>query len=239
MNKVNLRIEKIFAHGAALQQNGRLRNTIYCNKSFIYILNQDHTVFLRFSLRDSETAFANPISFAANDYDSNSFFEKEGKIHFVQENEDYTRIKSCKTPQFTPKKIAKLFKTKKEGFKKTNEVAFKENLLSLLDESLSHIEFHSEGGELIITQRNIYSGSVLTIKKSEKKKGLGFSAGKLTDFEPIGLRTNDFLALFSFTDVVHFYFNDKNTVWFENKNKSMPFVGIISQCVYDELGQVE
>jgi hypothetical protein len=236
MNKVNLRIEKIFAHGAALQQNGRLRNTIYCNKNFVYILNQDHTVFLRFSLRDTEKAFANPISFAANDYDSNSFFEKDGKIHFVQENDDYTRIKSCKTPQFTPKKIAKLFKTKKESFKKTNEVVFKDNLLSLLDESLSHIEFHAEGGELVITQRNIYSGSVLDIKKNTKKGGL-VSSSKLTDFEPIGVRTNDFIALFSFTNVVHFYFNDKNLVWFENKDKAMPFVGMISQCVYDELGQ--
>ena len=237
MNQVNLRIEQIFAHAAALQQNGRLRNTVYCYKKFIYILNQDHTVFLRFTLRDTEMSFENPISFNANDYESKQFHEENGRILFIQEDEDYIRTKSCKTPQFSPKKINSMFiKKKKKEFKRSNEVVLKSSLLSKADDDLSHIEFHVEDGEFVIIQRNIYSGSLITIKKNNKKSGLMTSADKLKDFKPIGLRTNDFAALFSFAKVVNFYFNNDDMVWFESKDKKMPFIGMVSQCVYDELG---
>lgn len=237
MSEVNLRVQSIFDHAASLQQNGRLRNTIYCYKKFIYILNQDFTVFLRFPLRDTEVSFSHPVSFNANDYESKQFREEDGKIIFITEGEDYVRTKSCKTPQFSPKEIHKLFVgKKKEEFKRKGEIVLKDTLLAKTDDDLSHMEFSVEKGELVIRQRNIYSGSVISIRKNAQKSNLLESSSKLKNFKPIGLRTNDFMALFIFTKTLHFYFNNRDTVWVESKDKKMPFIGIISQCVYDELG---
>ena len=71
--KITDLVEQIFAHAVALDQSGGLRNTIYAIGSEIYILNYDHTVLLRFRLRRSEACFETPVSFRANDYDSNGF----------------------------------------------------------------------------------------------------------------------------------------------------------------------
>ncbi len=236
MKKADHRIEKIFAHAAALQQSGRLRNTIYGLKKSVYILNQDFTVLLRFPLRQSENPFDSPISFAANDYDSSIFAEKDGKICFVQEQGDFVREKSCRTPGQSPKEIKKMFKDLSNVGKKKDKATLNTDFVKLLDESLSHVEFSARKGSLIIKQRNIYDGSVITIVK-KKKKGLGVSSdAKLESFKPIGIRTNDLLALFAFAESVSFYFNNKGITWVESEDRKMPFKGIISQCIYDELG---
>lgn len=235
MKKSDYRIEKIFAHAAALQQSGRLRNTIYGLKKSVYILNQDFTVLLRFPLRGSENPFDSPISFAANDYDSNIFAEKDGKICFVQEHGDFIREKSCRTPGQNPTDIKKMFKKYSYSPPEGNKVTLNTDFVKCLDESLSHVEFSARKGSLIIKQRNIYDGSVITIVK-KKKKGLGISSdAKLKSFKPIGIRTNDLLALFAFAGSVSFFFS-KGFTWVESNDPNMKFTGVISQCIYDELG---
>ncbi len=236
MKKANYRIEKIFAHAAALQQSGRLRNTIYGLKKSVYILNQDFTVLLRFPLRQNENPFDSPISFAANDYDSSTFAEKDGKICFTQEHGDFVREKSCRTPGQTPAQVKKMFQKFSKKIEKTNRVTLNTDFVKCLDDSLSHVEFSARKGGLIVKQRNIYDGSVITIVK-KKKKGLGISSdAQLKSFKPIGIRTNDLLALFSFAEGVSFYFSGKGVTGFESEDRKMPFEGIISQCIYDELG---
>jgi hypothetical protein len=234
MNKVNLRVEKIFAHAAALQQNGRLRNTIYGINRQVYIMNQDHTVLIRFPLRSSEPPFSSPISFSANDYDSETFAVKKDKICFIQKQGDFIREKSCKTPQYTPSKIQSIYKSIFQKIKKRNAITLNQDFVNCLDDSLSHVEFSSKQGKLTAIQRNIYTGSVISISKNTNKKALIQNA-PLRPFKPLGIRTNDLLALFTFVDTVTFYFI-KNMVAFESGDKSMPFVGVLSQCIYDELG---
>ena len=233
--KVNQRVENIFAHAVALQQNGRLRNTIYCKKMKIYIVNQDQTVILQFRLREGEEYFDTPVSFAANDYDSKNMEERDGKICFLQNDAGFDRVKSCKTPRMDTDDVDEMFR----GFKLTphNKVSLHKNILSLLEDNLSHIEFAAVDGKLIISQRNIYSGSVISLTR-EKAKGLGFQeTDKLDDFAPIGLRTNDFIALFSFVDHINFYFPiDQGYAWAKSRDKKMKMKVIISKCVYDELG---
>ncbi len=238
MKKANYRIEKIFAHAAALQQSGRLRNTIYGLKKSVYILNQDFTVLLRFPLRRSENPFDSPISFAANDYDSNIFEERDGKICFIQKYGDFVREKSCRIPGQLAADVQKTFKKFAASIKNKNKVTLNMDFVKCLDESLSHIEFSVRKGQLIIKQRNIYDGSVITITK-KKKAGLGIASdASLKSFKPIGIRTNDLLALFAFAESVSFYFSSKGVTWFESEDRKMPFVGIISQCIYDELGVI-
>ena len=236
MKKANYRIERIFAHAAALQQSGRLRNTIYGLKKSVYILNQDFTVLLRFPLRKSENPFDSPISFAANDYDSDIFEERDGKICFIQEHGDFMREKSCRIPGQSAASVQKTFKNFAASVEAKNKVTLNADFVKCLDESLSHVEFSVRKGRLKIKQRNIYDGSVITITK-KKKTGLGITSdAQLKSFKPIGIRTNDLLALFAFAQSVSFYFFGKGITWLESEDRKMPFVGIISQCIYDELG---
>lgn len=235
--KINKRIEDIFSIAAALQQSGKLKNTIYCIKDRIFILNQDNTILLRFPLRDSEIIFENPVAFLANDYDSNVFYEKDGFINFIKENKDYVRVKSCKSPTFSPKEINTLWKANLDVLEPTNRVDIGLNLREFLEEELSHIEFSCEKDSLKIVQRDIYSGSVSSTQTKNYQDFL--SKDSLKSFEPIGIRTNDFLALFSFVDMISFYFVSKDKIWFESKDRGMPFQGILALCSYDELGRIE
>lgn len=242
MTQISQRVEAIFAHAVAMDQSGKLRNTIYAAGNTIYILNSDNTVLLRFRLRKSETPFAHPVSFKANDYDSRSFREENGRIIFVIENGDYKREKSCKTPGMTPEDVAELYSKYED---KENETLLDRGVLTLLNDSLSHIEFSAEGKELSIVQRDIYSGSVIEITRSIKKRGFGLDMGEgvTSDFLPIGLRTNDLSAMFTFQDSIYFGFPSPgqpgNYVTVRGADPKMDMSGIIACCVYDELGTVE
>jgi len=233
--KLSDRLEDIFAHAVALQQNGRLRNTIYGMGRKVYILNTDHTVILRFRLRKTDRVeFDPPISFAANDYDSKLVGVEDGKICFIQESAGFTRVKRCLTPSTTPEDVDKIFR----GYKVDEGVAsisLHAQMLSLLDENLSHIEFSCEDGEFKMVQRNIYTGTVAEITR-KAGGGLMDQTVKLEDFEPIGLRTGDFLALFTFVDSLDFHFLPDGFICVDSKDPKMPMRALVSKCVYDELG---
>jgi hypothetical protein len=235
--KISNLIEQIFAQAVALDQQGGLRNTIYAIKNEIYIMSYDHTVLLRFRLRDSEISFSQPISFKANDYDSNIFEEVGGRIIFHTENEEYSRKKVCGTTDQTPEEIRSLFKQylTKEADKVNLQLS--KDVLELLDPALSHIEFSGVAGEpMKMVQRNIYSGGIIEIQP--KAKGF-FKASLEKDFGPIALKTNDFKALFAFQNILQFSFTtseeeDYVLVKSIDKNKR-DMKGLIACCVYDEL----
>jgi len=241
--KISQRIEEIFATAVAMDQSGRLRNTIYCLEDQIFIMNSDQTVILKFQLRKSENVFAHPISFRANDYDSREFYEKDGKIIFVTENEGFKREKSCKTPGDSPEDIAKLYAD--YPLIRTNSVKLGKGIGALLDEALSHIEISAPGKQLCIQQRNIYSGTVLTLSRTEQEGGLGLDSvvqDKIVDaFEPIGMRTNDFLALFTFIDRLAFFFpsGEADYCCVRSDDPKMSLEGVIALCRYDLLGGIE
>lgn len=232
--KVNQRLENIFSHAVALQQSGRLRNTVYCLKNRVYILNQDQTVLLRFLLRKGEVEFHSPVSFSANDYDSQEMEEKDGRITFIQKAAGFVRAKACRTPDFSPEEVEQMFREKETADK--NRVQLHSKVLSLLDGDLSHIEFSSKKGKLSIIQRNVYSGSVTELRR-EEAGGLGIGVkDELEDFGPVGIRTPDFLALFAFTDSLSLYFPESDWAWVQSDDPKMPMKGLLSRCAYDELG---
>jgi len=232
MSKINDRIETIFAHAVALQQDGRFRNTIHCSGKMIHIMNQDMTVILRFPIRQYESEFKEPVSFFANDYDSKTFEEKNGKICFIQDNEDYVRTKSCKVPSTKEKDPKRIFKN--IPIEKENCVQIKSSILGLLEGDLSHIEFSCTKGKLKVVQRNIFSGALIEI---EKKAAKGFLAEKDStgDFPVLAMRTNDFSALFSFVNTIKFYFSGNGYIYFQSISKKLKMDGIVSQCIYEEM----
>lgn len=237
--KASAQMEAIFAHGVALEQSGRMKNTIYVIDREVFILNTDRTIVLGFQLPKLAPKFESPVSFKASDYGSSLFHEEDGLIKFITSGKGYTKTKTCKTPEFTPKEARALHK--KFTLKKSNTVTLSKGAVDLLDTSLSHIEFsgNSKKGFKII-QRNIYDGTTLEIER-EQAKGFGVSspdkiAGK---FGPLGMRTNDFVALFSFNDEITFEFpatSKKGFATFSGRNLGMS--GVVALCLYDELGEI-
>lgn len=238
--KITGTVEQIFAYAVALDQNGGLKNTIFAIDNEIYILNYDHTALLRFELRKSEAIFPHPISFNANDYESNTFTENEGKIIFHSQKGDFIKTKSCKAPELSSQDVKNLFNqywddSKSDFFNVSDEV------LTLLDRDLSHLEFSAKAGEQIqLIQRNIYSGSLLTVQKS----GSGmFKDEIIEDFGPVAIKTGDMFALYSFQNVIQFAFpkrdkEDYIMIRSTNFNKRN-MQGIIACCIYDELIEIK
>jgi hypothetical protein len=247
--KVTSLVEEIFAQAVALDQSGGLKNTIYATGTEIFILNYDHTVLLRFKLRKSEGMFDNPISFKANDYDSNHFEEKEGKIIFYSSITDksgkpvYERKKICGTTDLTPEEVKTLFSNYVADVEDRSEVILSKEVLSLLDTDLSHIEFSGNEGETMkMIQRNIYSGGIIEVEKSQNETEL-FKEELEQDFGPVAMKTDDFKALFTFQDALKFYFPSRGKEDFilikgmdENKRS---IVGIIACCLYDEIIELQ
>lgn len=227
--KINKRVESILSHAVALNQSGRLRNTVYCVGKRVYVINQDHTILMRFGLRESEVCFVNPASFDASDYDSQELRERDGRIEFVQREGKYVRTKSCKTPRYAPEDVEQLFRS--FGKPKGRKTSLSSDILRLLDEGLSHVEFSAKG-RLKIIQRNIYTGAIIEVKREDS----GLFAEEGLDFGPIGMRTNDFMSLYSFVGVVSFWFEQEDVVHFASSDPKMDMRGVIGQCIYDELG---
>lgn len=235
-------VEEIFAQAVALDQSGGLKNTIYAINHEIFILNYDHTVLLRFRLRKSEGEFEHPISFKANDYDSNVFEEKEGKIVFYSEKGEYQRKKVCGTSDLTPEAVKELFSKYITDNENRSEVILSKDVLSLLDEDLSHVEFSGEKGSSIkMIQRNIYSGGIIEV---EKKKDEGFFQEELNnDFGPVAIKTGDLRALFTFQEALKFSFPVRGKEDFilitgaDTGKRSI--TGIIACCLYDEIIELQ
>jgi hypothetical protein len=232
-------IEDIFAQAVALDQSGGLRNTIYAIEHEIFILNYDHTVLLRFRLRKSEEGtFETPISFKANDYDSNVFEEKNGKIIFYSEKGEYQRKKVCGTTDLTPEEVKGLFKKYATEAVARSEISLSREVLSLLDTDLSHVEFSGEKGRTIkMIQRNIYSGGIIEVEKVNE--GM-FKEELENDFGPVAIKTDDFRALFTFQEVMKFAFPSRGKEDFILVKEGVPdgkrtFTGIIACCLYDEI----
>jgi hypothetical protein len=236
-------LETIFAHAVALEQAGRMKNTIYCYGKEIFILNYDKTILLRFELSPMVKPFESAVGFNANDYDSSKFSEKDGKIVFFRSGGGFERKKSCAVPGKNFNEVKSLFEKFWNGA--SNElIGAKINLdkevLSLLEEDLSHIEFSSENKKLVILQRDLYSGTIIRIDR-KKEGGLGLSSAKdsiAEEFGPVGIRTNDLIALFSFSRDLNILFPPAGKGYSLINGMSGKMQGILAWCLYDEIGNI-
>lgn len=234
MNKITGSTEAIFSHAVALNQTGRMKNIIGIIKREIFILNFDHTVLLKFQLKKSENPFSQPLVFRANDYDSATFYEEDGKIIFVQKTDEWERKAISASIDQTPQQLKKLFEEYDEDF--PNKFQLNQDILELLEDNLSHIEISAEKGKVKIIQREIYSGKIIELNKISQ--GFGISADRVKSFDPIGMRTNDFASLFSFNKSLKFFFPSANSEidYCKVVGKRFGMEGIIAFCKYDELG---
>jgi len=233
-----LKIERLFATAAALEQSGQLRNTIYCFGRVIFIMNGDNTVLLKFIIPSRIPPFQQPVSFRANDYESGRFLEENGKVIFFpggNRDDEFTRSKSCKAPGLTFQEVDDIWN--KLWVKPESTFLVSKKTLTMIEDRLSHLEFQANNKSLIIIQRDIFSGTTITLNR-KKSTGLDIhQPDKITkDFGPIGIRTGDFSALFSFHDLIEFGISSKPGFM---TLKAGEMEGVIAWCIYDELGTLE
>jgi hypothetical protein len=230
-----MELETIFSHAVALDQSGRMRNSIFCGDRQIYILNYDKTILLCFKL--SSKQFSQPVSFHANDYDSGNFYEKDGKIIFVRQGIEFERKKSCGVPNKTYHDVDNLFTS--YLFNQTSEERFEldKTVMELLEEDLSHVEFFSEDKKLVIIQRDVYSGNVVRLDRKPETglKLLGKKDKFTEDFSPFGIRTNDLIALFTFNRKIEFLIQQG---YFFIRGSEASMTGVLSHCLYDDMGKI-
>jgi hypothetical protein len=231
--------EVIYSHAAALHQSGQMKSTIYASERTVFIMNMNNTIILRFTVPPEEPGIEGKVSFIANDYDSEYFREENGRIIFTKQHKGMTREKSCRAPNMTFDEVEGLWNRYFEADRKMHhnqKVVLTNEIMPLLDTSLSHLEIKSVDNKVIITQRDIYTGSIITIKFDDTRLRIDSSSNITEDFGPIGMRTNDFKALFSFNNFVSFYFHPTSPFMLV-KGKKLSMSGVLGGCVYDEMGE--
>ena len=233
--------EAIFRHARALHQSGQMKSTIYASGHTVFILNMDNTVILRFVVSKRDLGIESEISFVANDYYSDDFREEDGRIIFTRKEEGFIQEKSCRAPDMTFTEVEELWDKYVELDRKQHhnqKMTLADKFINMLDLSLSHLEIKSEDKRPIITQRDIYTGAIITTKIEEV--GLGKTAEAITtikeDFGPIGIRTEDFIALFAYNDHITFYFHPTSPFMLIQGEK-LSMSGVLAGCVYDEMGE--
>jgi hypothetical protein len=192
-------------------------------------------------LRASEGKFDTPISFKANDYDSNTFEEVDGKIVFYTEKGGYARKKICGTTDLTPEEVKQLYHSYVAELPERDVVELSRDVIGLMDDTLSHVEFSGEkGGTIQMTQRNIYSGGIIEISKKED----GLFVNQLKDaFGPVAIKTDDFRALFTFQEVLRFSFPVRGKEDFilvkSGDTTRRSITGVVACCLYDEVIELQ
>jgi hypothetical protein len=117
-----------------------------------------------------------------------------------------------------------------------NRVGLGKALLGMLEEDLSHLEFLGSERGVKIRQRNIYDGSMVEVTPS--KKGFGLKTDTVKEFGPVGIRTNDFLALFSFQDSIQITFLPPKFGFAYIRGDRFGMEGMVAYCSYDEMYKV-
>lgn len=228
--KIDSITEAMFAQAVALTQSGRMKNTIHVGENKVFIKNMDNTILIQFTC---DQKFPEDFSFFANDYESDRIRIEGGKIVFITNQKGIRRKKVCPAPETTFNDVQKIWEKFQPN--KKIELAIESGYSVLLEDGLSHVEFSKEDGEpLVLIQRDIYTGSRVEVQKN--KASVGFSLqGYEGELKPIGVRTSDFKAFFTFTEKLQFYFQPEyNWIYIEDYSGKMK--AILSTCLYDEIG---
>lgn len=229
-------VERIFSYAQALEQTGKQKNMIFCRESTVYILNVDKTTLLRFDLEQDR--FPNSFGCFVSDYDSPNFQPDKGGVNFIQKGTEFDRNKRCRVPNQTFEEVEDLFFKFYLPDSFQYFFAFHKDSLNLLDTNLSHVEFVVKNKEISLLQRDIYSGTIIELKRKIKPEGLGLikSEDILPDkLPPVGIRTNDFISLFTFNDRIKIYIPEQPSYFvIEGIHNNM--WGVVASCLYDEIG---
>jgi hypothetical protein len=228
--KLKDRTEYLISQAVALDQSGMMKNTVFGFSEFLFIVNFDDTILLRFMMDEK---IPEALAFFANDYESNEMEVSGGKVTFITCSGGYRRRKECAAPKRTWNEVAAIW----SRFRPVKDfpLNFNTKVLSHLDDDLSHVEIHNANGKARLIQKNIYSGAKVEIDNADG--GLFAIENFPEGFQPVGLRTVDFKALFTMTDALTFNLQPGHN-WVYVTDPFDKVNAILSTCLYDELGFV-
>lgn len=230
--KIDGLTEAMFAQAVALAQNGKMKSTIHAGGSDIFIANMDQTILLHYKAPQD---FDAPFSFFANDYESPRIRIEDGKVVFITNVNGIRRTKVCAPPKGSFEDKAAVWA--KHAADRAHSFTVTKDMVGLLDEGLSHIEISkTEDGPLVLLQRDIYSGARIEVEHNKSGSIIDLSEGGYA-FGPLGVRTVDFQALFTFSDSLTFY-PQEGKAWMFFEDFQGNFAGVLSTCLYDELGYI-
>lgn len=236
VGKLTREMEWVFETAVALEKDIKMRNAILCRGQNIWVVNFDRTIILKYPIKGF---FKNDVSFYASDYDSSSFVEEDGTLHFVKYYGEYER-KKVSSAMFTLVDIDVDSLWKELSVKKPYDVEFTmtDKMLELFRDDLTHIEVRiSEDKKVQFVQRDIFTGNIIYVKKKEKQGLLADPNEKvLKNIEPIALRMQDLAALLYKEGNVKLHLSEKSPG--RCYVQAARFEAIVSWCVYDELGTV-
>ena len=233
--KIDSVTEAMFAQAVTLSQAGRLRSTVHCGGKEVLILNMDNTIFLRF---EGGQEFPEPFSFFANDYESPKIRIDKGQITFITNSGGIRRAKACAIPKSTYVDLRGLWLN--FNIDKSQGIRIVKGMVSLLDDGLSHVELSKSAGKnVLLVQRDIYSGTRIEVSRNAGNTALFDENEDIEPFGPIGIRTVDFQALFTFTETLTFYVQKGERPWMYFETDDAGMGGILATCVYDELSEVK
>lgn len=236
MNRQDWEMEKVFANAVALEQSGRARNAIFCNGNRVIIKNGDNTVYLMFFLSSRSSRFNTPVAFYANDYESPDFRAEDGGVVFRTKSGEVQREKKSVVPGKTFDDVLEVFRKFGEPVAPLSPTfSLHRSFSEKLEDNLSHVEFVGEEGKLTVMQRDLSTGSIITL--TENRVGL-FSESKVSDFEPIAMRTKDLQALYYFNDKIDFTLAP-NGQYLGVRGTQNHMNGLVALCFYDEMGGIK
>lgn len=222
---------------AGLARDGKDQTEIHWGPTEIFALNADKTVLYRVET----SLFQDPaISFFAQDYSGDEFVVDGNKIFFKETGVlGYEVITSAGTPESKWEDLNNIFEESKNKVFCNSSLVLDQRILQIIDPELSHIEIiRNEENQLVVIQRNIFTGKIIYITKIEKKLSIlsqSYQVDSEEIFDKVGIRTPDFLALFKFDDEITFTFSQDGSICFA---KGDVIEAILARCIYDSLGTI-
>jgi len=229
-----MKIEDLAVIGAQMSKNYSMDAILAAKGNVAYVLNSECTVLLQYiDVADVQ----DEVRWKSLDWERGTARMDGDEVVFFGESGGCKRTKRCSAPTTTFSQLEEAWKVLMVNH--TSDTANLTMTAALakehLDDSLSHVEFWFENGTAVIKQRDLYSGTLITVElPSSKRQVGGFFSTKPQPFERTSLRTKDLLALLSLEASLTFCLG-KNA----STAKGTKFTAIISNCVYDSLYTVE
>ena len=220
------RTEMLLSQAVALAQSGKMKSTVHFAQDNLYILNMDKTICVRFASPGSSS-----FSFFANDYESRRMEVQDGRVTFNSGRGGYQRSKSCPVPKTTAEDVQAAWKRYSPD--KSNSFSLGSEVMSLLDEGLSHVEVSRKEGVKLV-QRDIYTGAVVEVQ-IPSSGGLLNTQADGSPFPVFGLRTADLQALFTFRGTLFFYIQPEGRNWVYIEDSGIGMAAVLTTCLYDEM----
>lgn len=229
-----MRLEDLAGVAAQMSRNYQMDAILAGKAGTVFIVNSECTVLLRYT----GVADVGPeVRWKACDWEKGTARMEGDEVVFSSESGGCKRTKRCSAPAATFAQLEKAWTDLRakapDGSPSLTMTAALAGVH--LEEGLSHVEFWYEDNTPVLKQRDLYSGTLITVElPSSKRQSGGFFSAKPQPFDRTAIRTKDLQALLFLEGSLDFSFGPEASII-----KSTTFEALLSNCIYDGLYTVE